>query len=102
LVQLNKSYDQIKQLDAEVLAIHVEGSEGGTLTSVKRNKLVFPMANDDRLQVVDKYSPTSTYLIDRHGIIRARWFDSIHRRVEPEAIIGALEKLAPAAAPKQP
>ena len=93
MVQLKTAYDQIRQLNAELLAIHVECSEAGTLTSVKRNKLDFPMANDDRLQVVDKYSPTSTYLIDRNGIIRARWFDSIHQRVGPEAISEALKKL---------
>ncbi|MCI0744007.1 MAG: redoxin domain-containing protein [Verrucomicrobia subdivision 3 bacterium] len=93
MVQLNTAYDQIKQHDAELLAIHVECSEAGTVNAVKRNKLAFPMANDDRLKIVDKYSPTSTYLIDRHGVIRARWLDSIHNRVGPDAIIKALQKL---------
>ena len=91
LVQLNKAFDKIREFDAELLAIHVECSEAGTLTTVKRNGIAFPMANDDRLQVVDKYSPTSTYLIDRHGIIRARWLDSIHGRVGPDAVIEALK-----------
>ncbi len=93
MVQLNQAYDKIKELDAELLAIHVECSEAGTLRTVKRNGIVFPMANDDRLQVVDKYSPTSTYLIDRRGVIRARWLDSIHDRVGPESVIEALTKL---------
>ncbi|MBU6401796.1 MAG: redoxin domain-containing protein [Verrucomicrobia bacterium] len=93
MVQLNTAYGKIKELNAELLAIHVECSEEGTQLSVKRNNLAFPMANDDRLQIVDRYSPTSTYLIDRHGIIRARWLNSIHNRIGPEAIIEALSKL---------
>jgi peroxiredoxin len=84
LVQLNQAYDKIRKLNAELLAIHVECSEAGTRTTVNRNGIAFPMANDDHLQVVDEYSPTSTYLIDRHGIIRARWLDSIHNRVGPK------------------
>ena len=55
------------------------------------------MANDERLEVVDKYSPTSTYLIDKGGIIRARWLGSIHDRVGPAKIIEALSKLDAAA-----
>lgn len=93
MVQLNKVYDKIKGLDAELLAIHVECGQAGTQLAVKRNNLAFPMANDDRLKVVEKYSPTSTYLIDRHGIIRARWLDTIHQRVQPEAILEALSRL---------
>ncbi|MBI2924353.1 MAG: redoxin domain-containing protein [Verrucomicrobia bacterium] len=92
-MQLNEAYGRIKALDAELLAIHVECSEAGTKQAVARHNLQFPMANDDRLQVVDKYSPTSTYLIDRHGIVRARWLDSIHQRVQPEAILEALSRL---------
>ncbi|MCI0538144.1 MAG: hypothetical protein L0Z50_23300 [Verrucomicrobiales bacterium] len=80
-------------MQEEVLAIHVECSEAGTLTTVKRHGIVFPMANDDRLQVVDEYSPTSTYLIDRQGIVRARWLDSIHDRVQPDKILEALARL---------
>ena len=49
MVQLNQAYDKIKDLNAELLAIHVECSEAGTLTTVKRNGIAFPMANDDRL-----------------------------------------------------
>lgn len=93
MVQLTQAYEEIKALDAELLAIHVECSEAGTRTTVKRNRIAFPMANDERLQVVDKYSPTSTYLIDRRGIVRARWLDSIHDRVGPGPIIDALKKL---------
>lgn len=96
MVQLNKAYENIKDAGAELLAIHIECSEAGTLTTVKRNSLAFPMANDDSLRVVDKYSPTSTYLINRHGVIRARWFDAIHERVGPEAILEALKKLSEA------
>ncbi len=93
MVQLNKTYDRIKDLNAELLAIHVECREAGSLTTVKRNGIAFPMANDDRLQVVSKYSPTSTYLIDRHGVVRARWLDSIHDRVHPDRILEALKRL---------
>lgn len=93
MVQLNKAYDKVKEAGAEILAIHVECSEAGTRTTVERSGIVFPMANDDRLQVVDKYSPTSTYLIDRRGVIRARWLDAIHDRVGPEALLDELKKL---------
>ena len=51
-----------------------------------------------RLQVVDNYSPTSAYVIDADGIIRAPWLGSIHERVGPEAIIEGLKKLATGAA----
>jgi len=51
------------------------------------------MANDENLQVVDKYSPTSTYLIDADGIVQARWLDRIHSRVGTESIIEALKRL---------
>ena len=97
-MELNKNYDQIRSLGVEMLAIHVECSPAGTLAAVKRHNLTFPMANDERLQVVDNYSPTSAYVIDADGIIRARWLGSIHERVGPEAIIEALKKLATGAA----
>ena len=93
MVQLNKAYDKIKELGAELLAVHVECSEAGTRLAATRNNLTFPMANDDRLRVVDKYSPTSTYLIDRHGVIRTRWLDSIHERVAAERIVEELVQL---------
>ena len=73
-----------------MLAIHVECSQLGTLDTVQRHNLAFPMANDEFLKVVDRYSPTSTYLIGANGMIRARWLDSIHHRVGPEVIIDAL------------
>ena len=79
MVQLNSAYERIKNLGAEILAIHTECSEPGTVLTVKRNNLAFPLANDDHLRVVDKYSPTSTYLIDRHGIIRARYRKSLEK-----------------------
>ena len=51
------------------------------------------MANGDRPQVVDKYSPTSTCLIDRRGIIRARRLDSIPDRITPEGLLETLSKV---------
>ena len=51
------------------------------------------LANDDQLNVVDKYSVTSTYLIDSKGIIRARWLDQIHQRVDGGPILEALKEL---------
>ena len=98
-MELNKNYDKIQSLGAELLAIHVECSPAGTLTAAKGHGFAFPMANDERLQVVDKYSPTSAYVIDAGGIVRARWLGSIHERVGPEAIIEALKKLTGGAAP---
>ena len=53
----------------------------------------FPLANDDQLNVVDKYSVTSTYLIDSDGIIRARWLDRVHDRVDGVTVLKALKEL---------
>ncbi len=78
---------------AEVLAIHCECPPQGTRILAGKLKLGFPLANDDRLRVVGKYSVTSTYLIDRQGIIRARWLDSVHKRVDGATILKALQKL---------
>jgi len=57
------------------------------------------MANDERFQVVDKYSLTTAYVIDANGIIRARWLGSIHQPVGAEAIIHVLNTLAGGASP---
>ncbi|MBI5394475.1 MAG: redoxin domain-containing protein [Verrucomicrobia bacterium] len=97
MVELNHTYEKIKAAGAEVLAIHVECSPAGTALTVRRQSIQFPMANDDRLQVVDKYSPTSTWLIDADGVIRARWLGHIHERVGAGAILEALARLTPAA-----
>jgi len=51
------------------------------------------LANDDKLRVVDKYSVTSTYLIDKQGIIRGRWLDRIHQRVSARTILSKLKTL---------
>ncbi len=65
----------------------------GTESLAKRRKFSFALANDDVLKVVGKYSVTSTYLIDKQGIIRARWLDRVHDRVKAETIIEAVKKL---------
>ena len=93
-MQLNKAYDEFKALGAEVLAIHVECSPEGTQSTVRRSRIEFPMASDEHLRVVGKYSPTSTYLIDKEGIIRALWHDRIHERVSPDEILGSIKRLA--------
>lgn len=90
---MSKAYDEIKRLDAEVLAVHVECSPPGTALTVQRNGIRFPMANDDRLNVVTHYSPTSTYVIGSDGVIRARWLDQIHKRVGAGDILAELRKL---------
>ena len=53
----------------------------------------YPLANDDRLKVVESFSVTSTYLIDAKGIIRQRWLDEIHRRVDGVTILEVLKQL---------
>ena len=92
-MQLNKKYDEFKALGAEVLAIHVECSPEGTRSTVRRSRIQFPMASDEHLRVVGNYSPTSTYLIDKKGIIRALWHDRIHDRVTPDKILAAIKQL---------
>ena len=101
-----KSYDQLRQLGAELLAIHVECSKAGTVSALKKHNLPFPMANDERLEIVDKYSPTSTYLIDQDGVIRALWRDKVHQRVTADDVVAAVAKLVgreipPAAEPEK-
>ena len=78
---------------ANVLAIHCEGSPKGSKILADRIDFGFPLANDDRLNVVDKYSVTSTYLIDSKGIIQARWLDRVHQRVDGISILEAVKKL---------
>ena len=90
---MNQNLSRIQSLGADVLAIHVECNEAGTRQSVTRNRLEFPLANDERLRVVTKFSPTSTYVIDRQGVIRARWLNAIHARVSAAEIVKALEQL---------
>lgn len=65
----------------------------GTEILAKKKNFSFALANDDVLNVVDKYSVTSTYLIDKKGIIRARWLDQVHERVEAKTILEAINKL---------
>jgi peroxiredoxin len=76
-----------------VFGIQVECSQVGALETVQRQNLLYPVASDEYLQVVDKFSPCSTYLIDGDGTIRARWLDSIHNRGGPETVIEAILKL---------
>ena len=95
MVQLNKAYKQFQEMGAEVLGIHVECSEAGTRSTHEKHNINYPLANDDRLRIVDKYGPTSTYLIDSAGIVRARWLDAVHERVDHGGIIKALSKLGP-------
>ena len=78
---------------AKILAIHCEGSPRGTRILADRMNFGFPLANDDRLNVVDKYSVTSTYLVDSRGTVRARWLDRIHQRVDGATILEALRGL---------
>lgn len=77
------------------MAIHCEGSPKGTKILAGKMNFGFPLANDDRLNVVDKYSVTSTYLIDSKGIIRARWLDRVHQRVDGASVLEALKELKP-------
>ena len=93
LVQLQNQLTDYRKEQANVLAIHCEGSPKGTKILADRMNFGFPLANDDRLNVVDKYSVTSTYLIDSKGIIRARWLDRVHQRVDGATILEALKEL---------
>ena len=73
-----------------MLAIHCEGSDRGTKMFTDRKKFGFLLANDGPLQVVDRHSVTSTYLIDETGIIRAQWLDQVHQRVSAETGLQAV------------
>jgi len=92
-VQLQNYLTDYKREHAKILAIHCEGSPKGTRILADRMNFGFPLANDERLNVVDKYSVTSTYLIDSKGIIRARWLDRVHDRADGASILQALRKL---------
>lgn len=80
-------------MDTDILAIHVECPPEGTETLARKKNFSFALANDDVLNVVDKYSVTSTYLIDKKGIIRARWLDQVHERVTAKTVLAAVKKL---------
>ena len=80
-------------MDTDILAIHVECPPEGTETLARKKNFSFALANDDVLNVVDKYSVTSTYLIDKNGIIRARWLDQVHKRVTAKTVLAAVKKL---------
>ena len=92
-MQLQNQLTAFRKEQAEVLVIHCEGSPKGTKILADKMHFGFPLANDDRLNVVDKYSVTSTYLIDSEGIIRARWLDQIHQRVDGDSVLEALKEL---------
>jgi peroxiredoxin len=93
LVKLQGHLGAYKTHNAAVLAIHCEGSPTGTEILASKMDFGFPLANDDRLNVVDKYSVTSTYLIDKDGFIRARWLDRVHDRVDGATVLEALKRL---------
>ena len=92
-MQLQRHLADFRKAGADLLAIHVECPPEGTRILARKMNFDFPLANDDRLGIVDRYSVTSTYLIDTQGIIRARWLDEIHRRVDGPAILAAVKEL---------
>lgn len=75
------------------MALHCECAPSGTARLAAKKKYRFHLANDDSLDVVGKYSVTSTYLIDKQGIIRGRWLGRIHKRVGASEILTAARKL---------
>ncbi len=75
--------------------MHLECSREGTAVTVEQQEIRFPMANDDALESATGFGPTSTYLIDLDGTIAARWLDQIHDRASANAILEALDELAP-------
>ena len=75
------------------MAIHVECPPKGTESLAKKRNFSFALANDDVLKVVGNYSVTSTYLIDKKGIIRERWLDQVHARVSAQTILKAVKNL---------
>lgn len=94
-MKLQEHLVEIQAHRTKVLAIHCEGSRRGTKEFSDKRKFGFPLANDDRLNVVDKYSVTSTYLIDSKGIVQARWLDRVHDRVDGATILKALAEINP-------
>ncbi|MBT3341533.1 MAG: redoxin domain-containing protein [Gemmatimonadetes bacterium] len=92
-MQLRDHVDEFREENAEVLALHCEGSARGTRRLAQRMNLGYPLGNDDRLNVVGSYSVTSTYLIDAQGVVRARWFDRVHARVDGATILAALKEM---------
>ncbi len=80
-------------MDTTILAIHVECPPKGTEILAKKKNFSFALANDDVLHMVGMYSVTSTYLIDKKSIIRARWLDQVHDRVQAQTILEAVKKL---------
>ena len=71
LGELQAQWDSFQKMDTEILAIHVECPPEGTKILARKKNFDFALANHDVLDVVGKYSVTSTYLIDKKGIVRA-------------------------------
>ena len=92
-MQLRDYVDDLREAGAELLALHCEGSTKGTERFARKQNLGFPLGNDGDLNVVPQYSVTSTYLIDREGVIRGRWLDRVHDRVGGATLLAAVRQL---------
>jgi peroxiredoxin len=92
LVQLNKAYPEIQKQGGELLAIHLECAAKGSKIAKEKSRLLFHVANDERLQVATTYSPTSTYLVGLDGKIKARWLGRVHDRVLGDELLEAMKQ----------
>jgi peroxiredoxin len=102
---LQRDYSDFQQLNAELLAISVEGAEKGQSVSDLLD-LQYPVLSDPDHRVVDQYgvynllgdelATPSVFLIDLEGIIRWEYVGQDTRdRPSNEMILEQLGKLPP-------
>lgn len=96
-MQLQKSYDRIRKLGAEVVSIHREEKllEKGIQRTIKSTEGEFVFLSDYKNQTTSAYSQGAffTYIIDRAGIIRKILPGVKYSRATAKSIIAALETL---------
>ena len=95
LVELQKHYEQLQGLNAEVVAVFREEASGveGLEKSRENTKVAFPLLLDANAEHTSAYSQGGfhTYVINPSGEIVAVIEGSLMKRASAEAIIDALQ-----------
>ena len=100
---MQKDYDAIRALNAEVIAISSDNQEK-TKQTVNRTKAGFPVLADVEMTVIAAYNATDplnrglarpiTYIIDESGVIRWKFLDiRVGDRIDTAKLIEVLRAL---------
>ena len=107
-MELQEGLKSIQQAKLQIVAISYDSVE--TLAEFsKQHKIEFPLLSDEDSRTIDAYGvrnedvrPNSrqdgiphpgTFLVDRHGVIRAKLSYSVRKRHSPRELIEAAAKL---------